>query len=277
MPYCYYNGKIVSEDKVGIHPRDLGVLRGFGVFDLLRTHGGEPLLFDEHFARFERSAKKLGLVVPISHKEARAAVDELLLKNKYPEVTVRFVLTGGVSEDGIHIRKGSPTLFILVSPFLPLPEKLFREGVSLDTKEHLRELPEIKSLNYLTAIGLHNPAQGAQPLEVLYTWQGRVLEATMSNFFMVQGDTVVTPRRDVLLGTTRNLVLELAKGAFQTAERDIFASELVSADEAFLTATNKDILPVARIDGKPIGKGAAGRQTRKLMELFDAYLRAGVK
>ena len=271
MAYCYFSGRIVKEDNVGLSVRDLGVLRGYGVFDLLRTYGGKPFLFNEHFKRFVNSARVLGLQVPISRTKAAVVVDKLLKKNRYAESTVRFVLTGGRAGDGIHFNPEAPTFFILVSPFHQLPASVYTKGVALRTHEHLREFPAVKSLNYLTAVRLHNPEKGKQPFEVLYTWQGRVLEATTSNFFIFKGHTLVTPRRDVLVGTTRNLVMKLAQRKFQVSERDIPLRDLSRAREAFLTATNKEIVPVVEIDGKRIGNGKVGERTKLLMGLFAKH------
>lgn len=269
--YCYFNGKIIQEEKAELSLRDVGVLRGYGVFDLLRTHHGAPFLFREHFERFKMSAAALGLRVPISRAKAATVVGALLRKNAFKEAAVRLVLTGGKSTDSVHLKGITPTFFILASAFHPLPASVFARGVGLRTCEYLREFPAIKSLDYLTALTLHNPKKGAPPFEALYTWQGRVLEATTSNFFMFSGNTLVTPKRDVLIGTTRNLVLRLARNEFPIKERDISVRELVGAQEAFLTATNKDIVPVVSINGRKVGSGTVGERTRRLMNSFRAY------
>ena len=275
--FCYFNGRIVPEKKIGLSVRDLGVLRGYGVFDLLRTYSGKPFLFNEHFARFVKSARVLGLEVPISRAKAAVVVDTLLKRNGYAESTVRFVLTGGPAADGIHFNPAAPTFFVLISPFYPLADSLYRKGVALRTHEHLREFPSVKSLNYLTAVRLHNPEKGKQPFEVLYTWQGRILEAPTSNFFIFKGNALVTPRRDVLVGTIRNLVMQLARRAFQVRERDVFVRELSGAREAFLTATNKEIVPVVAVDGRRIGNGRVGERTKRLMGLFAKRRSVGVR
>lgn len=272
MVYCYFNGKIVPESEAGVSVRDVGVLRGYGAFDLLRTYGGRPFLFDEHFGRFERSAAALGLKAPLSRAGALAIVKKLLLKNKFPESTVRFVLTGGKAADSMHFDRATPTFFILISPFHELPASAHAQGVALETREHKREFPEVKSLNYLTAVKANNPLKGTAPFEILYTWQGRALEAATSNFFICSGGALVTPKRDVLIGTTRNLVIKLAKKECKVKERDISVREVLGAKEAFLTATNKDIVPVISINGKKIGSGRVGENTKRLMNVFHNFV-----
>ncbi len=272
MSYCYFNGRIIPEDKAGVTVRDVGVLRGYGVFDVMRTFGGKPFLFEEHFRRFEHSAAKLGLKAPLSFARTAAIVEKLLRKNGYEESAIRFVLTGGRTEDSIHFRRATPTFFILISPFHELPAVVYAKGAAVETREHRREFPEVKSLNYLTAVRAANPAKGKPPFEIVYTWQGKALEAATSNLFIFSGDTLVTPNRAVLIGTTRNLVLELACKEFKVKEKDITVRELNGATEAFLTATNKDIVPVVAVDGRKIGTGKPGKRTMRLMDLFYKYV-----
>ncbi len=275
MTYCYFNGKIVKEKDAGISVRDVGVLRGYGVFDVLRTFGGVPFLFDAHYDRLVRCAGKLGLRVPLSRSRARSVVNTLLKKNGFKESTIRFVVTGGPAADSIHFNRATPNCFVLISPFHDLPASLYAKGAALLTVEHKREFPEVKSLNYLTAVRINNNGK-KQPFELLYTWQERVLEASTSNFFLFSGNTLVTPKRDVLLGTTRNVVLALAKKKFAVKERDISVKELRSAKEAFLTATNKDVVPVVSIDGRKVGTGKVGERTRYLMDAFRSFARNGI-
>lgn len=272
MAYCYFNGKIMPEEKAGVSVRDAGVLRGYGVFDVLRSFGGRPFLFGEHFRRFEKSADALGLRVPLSAGKAAAIVEKLLSKNGFEESTVRFVLTGGHAEDAMHINRATPTFFILISPFRELSSAVYAKGVALTSCEHRREFPEVKSLNYLTAMRAANLVKGRPPFEILYTWQGKALEAATSNFFIFSGDTLITPKRDVLIGTTRNLVIKLAQKEFCVKEKDIALRELHNAAEAFLTATNKDIVPVVSVDGRKIKTGQPGKRTLRLMELFYEYV-----
>lgn len=272
MAYCWFNGNIIREEKAGISVRDVGVLRGYGVFDVLRTFHGRPFLFGEHFARFEKSAAALGLRVPVSAHQGAAITEKLLHKNKYEESTIRFVLTGGHAQDAMHINRAAPTFFILISPFHELPAEVYAKGVALEIREHRRELPEVKSLNYLTALRAANCAKGKPPFEILYAWQGRVLEAATSNFFIFSGDTLITPKHEVLIGTTRNLVIKLARKEFRVKEKDVTLRELNGATEAFLTATNKDIVPVVAAGGRKIGTGKPGKRTLRLMELFYEYV-----
>jgi len=102
-----------------------------------------------------------------------------------------------------------------------------------------------------------------------------VLEATRSNFFIFRGDTLITPNRGILVGITRNVVLELAQGKFAIEERPILLEELALADEAFITSSSKEITPVIQIDNQIIGNGKPGRRTHQLEQLFIEMVERG--
>lgn len=269
--YCYVNGKVAELAKARLAPNDLGLLRGYAVFDFLRTENGIPFLFDEHFARLERSARTLGLKVPINKTKCFSVLKQLLKKNKLKDASFRLVLTGGPTKDGVSL--GKPSFFILVEDIYNLPSKISTEGGKLITYEHHRQFPEAKTTNYLTAISLQKEKKKAGAVEMLYLSKGKVLEATTSNIFIIKANTLVTPKDNVLLGTTRALVIKLAKKAgFSVEERDLFVGELVEAGEVFITSTNKKITPIVAIDNMLIGDGEVGEKTKVLMEEFKELI-----
>lgn len=269
--YCYFNGKIIPENEAGIGVRDVGVLRSYGVFDFLRTYQGKLFHFAEHMDRFKHSAEALNIRLPISSKKLKAVLEELIAVNKFKEVAFRMVLSGGPAGDGMHYGR-HPTFFILTDSFKPLPEDVFKKGAAIITCEHQREMPEVKTLNYLTAVKFHNNLKNKNILEMLYTWQGQALECTTSNFFIFRGDTLITQNKNILKGVTRAITLDLARDRFNIEERGISIEEVFSADEAFLTGSNKEIVPVVKIDGKKIGNGKVGENTKYLMRAFKEYV-----
>lgn len=273
MTYCYVNGKIIPEKDAFLSVRDIGVLRGYAVFDVMRTYGKTPFLLHEHFARLERSAAALGLRVPFSEKKFAHVIRELCEKNGCTNAMIRTVITGGETKDGMHFRRNAQSVFIITAPIHALSKNTYEQGVVLETLEHHRELPHAKTTNYITAITWHNAPRIKPVFDALYVWKGKVLEATTSNFFIVKGDTLITSKRDVLHGITRNTVIALARKTIRVAERDIAVRELKTADEAFLTATNKAIVPVVMIDGKKIGSGKPGKRTKALMSAFAEYIK----
>lgn len=273
MAYCYVNGKIIPEKTACLPVRDMGIVRGYAVFDVMRTYGKTPFLAREHFERLERSAAALGLRVPFSEEKFTRIVHELCEKNTCKNAMIRTVITGGETKDSMHFRQRAQSIFIITTLLSALAKDVYEKGVVLETLEHKRELPHAKTTNYITAARWHNTPRIKPVFDALYVWKGKALEATTSNFFIVKGATIITPKRNVLHGITRNTVIGLAKKTVRMIERDITARELKTADEAFLTATNKEIVPVVMIDGKKIGSGKPGKRTKALMSAFAAYVK----
>ena len=157
--FCYFNGKIVRADKALIHPNDLGILRGYGVFDVLKTVNGKIFLFDEHFKRLNDSAGYLGVKLPMKKTEIKETIKKLIVKNKISQASIRIVLTGGRSADVICFDCEKPTFYILVSEFKPLKPNLFKKGIKLVVVDHSRDAAEIKTTNYVEAVRAINERQ----------------------------------------------------------------------------------------------------------------------
>src|SRR3989339_1434350 len=272
--FCYFNGKIVPADRALIHPDDLGVLRGYGVFDVMKTVNGKIFLFDEHFKRLSDSADCLGVKLPAGKKEIEEAIKKLISKNKIKQASIRIILTGGRSADAMRFDSKTPTFYILVSEFRPLKEELFKNGVKLASINRGRDMAEIKTTNYIAAVKAINERQKKEKFfEILYVSNGLVLEASTSNFFAFVNGKLVAPKDNILKGITRNLIIKLAKKEFEVEERELKMDELNLVAEAFIAATNKDIVPVVKIDNIKIGDGKPGKNTKRMMELFEEFVK----
>lgn len=262
-------------EKAGISLNDLGVLRGYGVFDVMKTVNGKIFLFDEHFKRLNDSADYLGVNLPVKKNEAEEIIKKLISKNKIigeKQASIRIVLTGGRSLDAMHFDSKKPTFYILVSEFKPLKQSLYKTGIKLGTVDHSRDAAEIKTTNYVEAVRAINKRQKKENFfEILYVSNGIVLEASTSNFFVFIGDKLIAPKDNILRGITRNMVIKLAKNEFEVEERELKKEELNIATESFIAATNKDIVPVVQIDDQKIGSGKPGKNTKRLMELFEEF------
>jgi len=262
----YIDGSFVPAEQAVIPVDDLAVLRGFGVFDLVRTYNGQPFFLKEHLERVHHSAAEIGLHVPWSHGELNGIVLETLAKNNYPESNIRIVVTGGSSPD-FTTPQDKPRLLVLVSPLPKLPETWYIDGVKLITRVTDRFKPGVKSINYIPATVALEEARRKGAIEALYLdREGYVLEGTTSNIFIFKQNTLITPGRDILSGITRKVVLEVAAAQFEVQIRDISRQELLGADEVFITGTNKGVVPVVQVDDAQIGKGTPGLLTRKLTD-----------
>lgn len=271
--YCYFNGKVTTLDKVKISPYDIGMLRGYGVFDVMCTQNGRAFLLDEHWKRFQNSAKELGIKIPIAKGEYKKTVEKLLHLNKFKKANIRTVLTGGASDNAFTYQPGRETFLILIEKFKALPDEVFEKGAKVMTLEYDRDFPRAKVTNYVAAIRKQAEKIRKKALEIIYIRNGKALEASTSNFFIVKNDTLITTRDGILVGITRNLAIKLAKQrGLKVEERVISEKELYAADEIFLTATNKDIVPIVQVDGKKIGNGKAGYVTKQIMEAFQEFV-----
>ena len=264
--YCFFNGKTGPLSEISVD--DIGFLRGYGVFEVLRTYSFKPFLLEEHLNRLESSARFLGLEGSPSRKVISDAIRELILMFSGKEVSLRIVLTGGRSKDGWSFDPASPTFLIIAEDFVGPGDDLYEKGVHLFPVEHRRIFPEAKTLNYIFPIKTKLDLEGRGFFDLLYTSDGMVLESSTSNFFIVKGGNLITSADNVLMGITRGFVIDIAKDSFGVEERPIKFDELAMADEAFITATNKEILPVTRIGELTIGSGSVGAVTKELMSLF---------
>lgn len=269
----YVDGRFVSDEQAVLPLNDLGILRGYGVFDFMRTYGGRPIFARDHIRRLFRSAAQVGLALTWTEDELLGLVQETLRRNRHVESGIRLLITGGPSSDFIT-PLGSPRLVIMVTPLAPLPEALYRDGAAVVTVPHRRSLPGAKSTDYIRAILSLGEARRRQAIEALYTdGEGWVSEGTTSNVFAVSGGRLATPDEEILMGITREKVLALARDILPVDLRRLKRSDLLAAEEVFITSSSRMIVPVVRVDGEPIGAGRPGPVTRRLMEAFEAYTR----
>ncbi len=260
------NGEYKSENDAVVSVKDLAVLRGYGVFDFLRTYNKKPFYLNEHIKRFKRSAELTLLNCPWSDDEIRSVVNETLKKNDFPESNVRILITGGESIDSIT--PGDDTKFIvLVTELGPQPPDWYIDGVKIITSKTERYLPEAKSTTYLNAIIVLRNAMKKNAIESIYVdRKNNILEGTTSNIFIVKDKKIITPDKNILPGITREVILDNLAGS-DVEIRDIKYDELHNIDEAFITSSNKEIVPVVEIDDI-IVSDKPGPISCKVMKIF---------
>jgi len=270
--WWYVDGRWVHPNEAAISINDVAVLRGYSAFESFRTYYRQPFRQDEHLDRLYRSAALLELEIPWPRAQVENVIAQVIERNEYTHAALRILVTGGISEDSI-LPSGQPALAVLITPLGERDMQRFARGYKLITVRDQRELPEAKTTSYVAAIRALKEAARQNAADALYVdAQGHVLEATRSNFFIFRGDTLVTPRADVLIGVTRNVVLELARDRFPIEERPILLAELTVADEAFITSSSREITPVMQIDDRLIGPGKPGPRTWELEQRFIAMI-----
>jgi len=266
--WWYVDGEWVHPHQASISLNDIAVLRGYSAFEALRTYDRRPFHLADHLERLYRSAAMIDLEIPRTREDIAGVVREIIARNSYRHASVRMLVTGGESEDGV-MAVGRPKLIVMISPLGERDMDRFARGYYLITTRLQREVPEAKTSNYTAAVrALKEAARRGADDALFVNEQGHVQEATRSNFFLFRGDTLVTPREEILLGITRNVVLDLARGRFPIEERPILLEELALAGEAFVTSSSKEIVPVVRIDEQVIGDGRPGPRTTELERRF---------
>lgn len=272
--FCFSGDKVVEASAASLHPLDIGLIRGYAIFDFFRTVNFQPLFLDAYLDRFIASAHSMHLPLSQTREELENIIFALIERNELQQGGIRMVLTGGVSDNHFSPTKGS--LFIFCEELqMPSPDK-YEQGVKLLSEEYVRPLSAIKTTNYTLPVWLSARWKEQAAEDVIYHFAGIVSESSRSNIFMVKNGEVATPKSNILLGVTRKNVLTLVD---QVKERDISLTELLNADEVFMTSTTKRILPVTQIDGTLIKNGRPGPVTQELMEKFkklETDLRASV-
>lgn len=275
MDIYYIDGQFVDEDEAVVSAKDIVVLRGFGVFDSLITYNKRPFRLKEHVERLQNSAKYIGLEIDPSNEEICRITEETIKRNTHHEESkIRIIYTGGISSDGVT-PEGNGSLMVMVTPRRKLPDHWYTDGVKIITVDIERILPFAKSTTYLSAIYALGQARQQNAIESVYIDRhNRVLEGTTTNFFMFRDNKLITAGKDILPGITRSVILELADGNYELEIRDIDKSELASAEEIFITASNKEVVPVVQVNDLTIGNRKPGPQTQRLMQLFRDYTTA---
>ena len=268
----YVDGQFVPASEAVIPVDDLAIMRGLGVFDLLRTLYGKPLFLKEHIQRLEDSARHIGIALPWPRLELIRVVMETLHRNTFKESNIRIVVTAGSSPDFLT-PLGEPRLLVLVTRAPELPAGWYTDGVKIITFFSERNIPGAKSINYVPATIALKQARDKDAIEAVYVNRnGLVLEGTTSNLFALFSGTLVTPDRGILSGVTRKAVLDLAEKMGPVDLRDLPLAELLTADEVFITGTNKSIVPVVQVDDTVIGDGQPGEYTQNLMNALNIQI-----
>ena len=273
------NGRISGEENAKISVFDHGFLFGAGVYETLRTYNRRPFLFDRHAARLARSAARLQLNVPLTEQELLDRVDSTLTAaGLTDEAYIRILLTRGVGDLSYDPSAClTPTIVIIVKAHVPPPAHVFEQGTRIVLSSVIRNHPNsvnpvIKSNNLLNnALAMQEAIRNGGYEALMRNYRGELAECSQSNFFIARDGAILTPpvNAGLLEGITRNFVCEIA-AQLGIAVRDtvLFEHDLDTAEEAFLTSSTREIVPIVRIDDRVIGSGLPGPLTRRLLDVF---------
>jgi branched-chain amino acid aminotransferase len=279
------NGTIADEGHAVISVFDHGFLYGEGVYETLRTYHGQPFLFDRHMRRLRRSAGMLSLPIPLGDDEIGARFRETMRAaglggGPNREAYIRLLVTRGVGDLSYDtLQCPSPSIVIIVKPQVDPAPDTYERGVPVVIVSTVRNHPGtvnpmIKSNNLLNnALAMQEAVKRGGFEGVMRNYRGELAECTTANLFVVRDGAALTPPLDagLLPGITREFLFEVgAERGIPVRDAVLRDEDLFNADEAFLTSTTRELVPIVRVDGKPIGAGRPGPVTRALLEAFRA-------
>ncbi|GAB4127111.1 MAG: branched-chain-amino-acid transaminase [Thermogutta sp.] len=279
----FISGKFYDKDDAKVSVFDHGLLYGDGVFEGIRSYAGKVFRIQQHLDRLWDSAKAIWLTIPMSKEEMAAAIEETLRLNGIEDGYIRVVVTRGAGTLGLDPNRCSDPQVIIITDHISLyPKELYEKGLELITVSTIRNhpaalSPRIKSLNYLNNILAKIEGLQAGCIEALMlNHKGEVAECTGDNIFLVRKGELLTPPKEagILEGITRDAVIELAcESGISVREIPLTKHDVYIADECFLTGTAAEVVPVVKVDSRPIGDGAPGPITRDLMAKFHRLTR----
>lgn len=267
----YINGQYLPFSEALLPVNDLGFQRGYGIFDFLRVEGKKPLYWEDHLDRFYHSAKEMRLPVALNREALKEVIQTLIEKNALPHSGIRIMLSGGASADGYTIQQ--PNLAIVQISLPAPPDEMLLPGFKVVTYPHQRQMPQVKTTDYLMAIWLQPwvKEQGAD--DVLYRNGNMVSEFPRSNFFLVTNEEViVTPAENILYGITRKQIIQVARqNGYKVEERNVSLEEIAASKEAFMSSSTKRLIPIRQLDHIVFGPYGPSSMASRLFALLRQH------
>lgn len=252
--FAFVNGDIMPIENAKIGITDLGLLRGYGIFDFFRAIDGKTIYLENHLDRFERSMRFMNMESPFSRDVLRENILKIAELNHAPLLGIKMIATGGYSPDGYT--PTTPNVLIMGKPFSIPP---FEKGLKLMLFDHIRDMSEVKTLNYAYPISQMQKLVAGGFDDVLYHKNNSISESSRSNVFIIKNGILITPKADILRGVTRQFLMQLAANEMPVEERDVTVEEVLNADEVFLSGSSKRVAPVVQINDKHFESGKFSR------------------
>jgi branched-chain amino acid aminotransferase len=280
------NGRISDERAAVVSVFDHGFLYGEGIYETLRTYNGRPFLYDRHMRRLRNSAAMMALDIPFSDDQLASQIrDTTAAANlESAEAYIRVLVTRGVGELTYDIKATpTPSVVIIVKPLVEPSNETYEQGVKVALVDVVRNHPAsvnpmIKSNNLLNQALAGQEAIRRGAFEgIMRNYRGELTECTTANLFVVRDGVALTPPLDsgLLPGITREFFFEVGRDVgVDVREKVLRDDDLFSADEAFLTSTTREAVPIVKVDDRTIGTGKPGPVTKKLLKGFRDRARA---
>ncbi len=277
-PIVYLNGDFLPLSEARVSVMDRGFLFGDAVYEVIPAYGRRLFRLDEHLTRLDNSLRAIRMENPLSRDAWRDRLQRLTECCPDDDQSIYLQVTRGVGARRDHaIPSGiEPTVFAMATAMTPPAPGTYADGIAAITLDDIRwKLCNIKATTLLANVLARAQASDEGAAEAILVRDGKALEGAASNLFMVANELLITPPKSPLLlpGITRDLVLELADThGVPWCEAEIQASDLAAADEIWLTSSTKEIMPVTRLNGEPVGNGRPGPYWERMTALYRAFI-----
>ncbi|HTT07334.1 MAG TPA: D-amino acid aminotransferase [Gammaproteobacteria bacterium] len=273
----YLNGEWVPLSEARVSVLDRGFIFGDGVYEVIPAFAGRLFRPDQHLQRLDNSLMAVRMKNPLTRERWRAVLNTLLERNGGGDQSVYLQITRGVARrDHVLPEPVPPTVFAMSSPAV----RQNRQPVTAIVCEDIRwKWCQIKSTALLANVLMRLAAQEHGAYEALLIRDGWLTEGAASNVFIVTDGIVKTPphSENLLPGITRDLIVELlAAHRIPHAETAVGEAELRAADEIFLTSSVREVVPVVKLDDKPVGAGVPGPVWERVVALYEQFRNAEV-
>lgn len=274
--FVHHNGRLLPLDQVRLSPGQSGLMSGWGLFTTMRIIEGIPFAFERHWQRLERDAARTHCPFPFDRETVRAQMAELLRANQVREGCARIYAIYNQAGFWRSDEPFPPADLLLYSSGLPS----YREPARLSVREHGRHaasaLAGVKVTSWLNNVwSLHEAHEAGFDEVVMLNERGEVAECTAANIFCARNGRVSTPPLDsgCLEGVTRGILLEIGpRAGIAVEERVLFPADLYSADEVFISSTNRNLRAISEVAGHKIA-AAPGPIVHKLESAFESFIR----
>lgn len=272
----FLNGKYLPLAEAKVSVLDRGFIFADGVYEVIPAYGGRLFRLAAHLQRLQDSLDAIRLNNPYRPDEWQSILNRLVAFNAHQDQSVYLQLTRGVAprDHGFPLDI-TPTVFAMASPLKPVDAQLLETGIEAVSLPDSRwQHCNIKGIALLANILLRQQAMDENAMEAILVRAGLVTEGAASNVFIVERGVIKTPSKGphLLAGITRDLIVELAHANHMPCEEtDIDAQQLAGADEVWLSSSSREILPVTRLNHRPIGDGRPGPVWQKMYTMFQDY------
>ncbi|MCU7937935.1 MAG: D-amino acid aminotransferase [gamma proteobacterium symbiont of Bathyaustriella thionipta] len=275
-PVVYLNGEYLALSQAHISVLDRGFTFGDGVYEVIPAYSKNLFRLQHHLQRLDASLTAVKIKNPLSAKQWQQSIEQLIDINAYNDQSIYLQVTRGVApRDHRFPHQKNPTVFMMTSPQEKPAAEISITGISAITLNDNRwKNCHIKTISLLANVLLRQEALDKGAEEAILLSDGYATEGAASNLFIVQNDCLITPPKSPLLlpGITRDLIVEIAQQQkFCLKEQTISETDLLNAQEIWVTSSTKEIAPVTKLNDKIISNGKPGPHWHKMMQAYQSY------